>query len=280
MSDAKLLLALRDYFTGCSEQNIEVDRAKLNRSLDAELTKSDAESLFTGLVLSRVANQKRRGRSFADYSFMVECEPAARVLETQRIARAALEEARTKSWRSQTPDAELTATFPPEITDEVLTNVRPLSDDLRTLFFGADSLVRIANPYFDPNPSVVGDIASLANRGVKTKILTRETNSASLNLVSALNSVYEGIDPPNRHRLKVRDLYERDGETGRQAYATHAKIAIADSEVCYIGSANLTDTSLSNNFELGVLLRGENVKVATEVFDTVFDFAREVKLPI
>ncbi len=281
VSDAGLLPALRDYFAERSERSIEVDRTELNSSLDAgQLTKTDAESLFTGLVLSGVANQKGGGRSFADYSFTVNCEPAARVLEAQRIARAALDEVGTKSRRNRTPEVELTATFPPGIDHSVLTDVRPLSDDLRRLFFDADSVVRIANPYFDPKPSVVGDIASLANRGVETKILTRETESGSSNLVSALNSVYEEVDPPNRHRLKVRDLYERDDETGRQAYATHAKIAISDSEVCYLGSANLTDTSLSNNFELGVLLRGENVDVAIEVFDAIFDFAGEVELPL
>jgi len=80
--------------------------------------------------------------------------------------------------------------------------------------------------------------------------------------------------------LKIRDLYEQDDKTGRQAYATHAKIAIADTEVCYLGSANLTDMSLSNNFELGVLLRGDSVDVAVDVFDAVFDFSREVELPL
>jgi cardiolipin synthase/putative cardiolipin synthase len=161
-----------------------------------------------------------------------------------------------------------------------MTDVRPLSSDLRKLFFDADSVVRIANPYFDPNPSVVGDIASLPNRGVTTKILTRETESASPKLVSALNSVYEQIAPENRHRLRIRDLYEQDDETGRQAYATHAKVVIADESLCYLGSANLTDMSLSNNFELGVILRGETVKTAVDVFDAAFGFARDVKLPL
>lgn len=281
VSDSELLSVLRDYFVGRPESRIEIDRRELNRSIDCHrLSKSDAEFLFTGLVLNGVANQKGKGASFADYSFTVECEAAARILESQRIARAALEEADVTEKASKSPHVELTATFPPGINGEKITDVRLLSSDLRKLFFDADSIVRIANPYFDPNPSVVGDIASLANRGVKTKILTRETESANLKLVSALNSVYEGINPENRHRLRVRDLYERDDETGRQAYATHAKVVIADRDLCYLGSANLTDTSLSNNFELGVLIRGEPVKIAVDVFDSVFNFAREVKLPL
>lgn len=279
VADVELLSALRDYFTACPEEQVEIDRTKLGTSLKdgLRLSKSDAESLFTGLVLNGVAEQTGGGRSFADYSFTVDCAPAARVLESQRIARSALDEAGNRG--SELTLTELTATFPPGITGERITDVRPLSSDLRKLFFDAESVVRIANPYFDPTPSVVGDIASLANRGVTTKILTRETESASSNLVSALNSIYEKVDSANRHRLRVRDLYKRD-ESGYQAYATHAKIAIADSDLCYIGSANLTDTSLSNNFELGVLLRGENVDSVVNVFDAVFDFSREVKLPL
>lgn len=281
VSDSELLPLLRDYFAERSERLIQINRTELNRSIERHrLSKSDAESLFTGLVLNGVADQKRSGVSFADYSFTVECEAAARILEGQRIARAALEEAGVTEKTSRGPDVELTATFPPGIHRKGMTNVRPLSSDLRKLFFNADSVVRIANPYFDPNPSVVGDIASLANRGVTTKILTRETGSASSKLISTLNSVHERVNPGNRHLLRVRDLYESDDETGRQAYATHAKIAIADRDICYLGSANLTDMSLSNNFELGILLQGETVGAALDVFDVVFDFAKKVKLPL
>lgn len=282
VSDPEILPVLRDYFAERPESRIEINRTKMNRSFERRhrLSKSDAESLFTGLVLNGVANQKTSGRSFVDYSFTVECGPAARVLESQRIARAALEKVGLTKEINKSPHIELTATFPPGINGEWMSDVRLLSSDLRKLFFDADTIVRIANPYFDPNPSVVGDIASLANRGVTTRILTRETESASSRLVSTLNSVYEGIEPENQHRLRVRDLYKRDAETGRQAYATHAKVAIADSDICYLGSANLTDTSLLNNFELGVLFQGETVEVAVDVFDAAFDFGREVKLPL
>lgn len=282
VSDPELLSALRDYFAEQTEQSIQIDRWKLNTALrdQTELSKSDAESLFTGLVLSGVATQEEYSGSFADYSFRVQCEEAARVLENQRIARAAIDEIGVEDETFSDESAELTATFPPGIDGDGITRVRTLSSDLRNLCFDADTVVRIANPYFDPNPSIVGDIAGLSNRGIETRILTRETASASRDLVSALNGIYGEIEPANRHQLQVRDLYKRHDETGRQAYATHAKVAITDRDVCYIGSANLTPTSLSDNFELGVLLRGENVEIAADVFDTVFEFAREVGLPL
>lgn len=273
-----VIVALRGYFADRPSEQIEVTRHDLVSSAGVSLTKPEAESVFTGLVLNGAAEQASRGRSFADYSFVVDCERTARVLEGQRIARIALEEAGALARDTET-STELTATFPPGVDRSVVEAVRPLSSDLRRMMFDADSVVRIANPYFDPKTSAVGDIAGLANRGVETRILTRETRSDDERLRTTLNAIYDGIDPSNRHLLEVRDLYERD-EAGRQAYATHAKVTIADRDVCYVGSANLTETSLSSNFELGVLLRGENVDVAIDVFDVVFDFAREVPLPL
>jgi cardiolipin synthase/putative cardiolipin synthase len=59
VSDSELLPALRDYFAERSESCIEINRTELNRSIERfRLSKSDAESLFTGLVLNGIASQK------------------------------------------------------------------------------------------------------------------------------------------------------------------------------------------------------------------------------
>lgn len=282
ISSLTVLDSVREYLRKRIPEDVEVDRRSLNSALseEAQLSKRDAECLFTGFVLNGAATQVSNARTFADYTFAVDSNLAVTVLNAQRIARSALQDAEALEADHSEPTVEFTGTFPPAMGTRALTQVRPLSDDLRRLFFDADTVVRIANPYFDPTPSVVGDIASLSNRGVKTKILTRETDSASRNLRSALNTLHERIELSNRHSLQVRDCYESDDETGKQAYATHAKIAIADDDLCYVGSANLTGHSLESNFELGVLLRGDSVDTAINVFDAVFEFSRHVDLPI
>ena len=127
--------------------------------------------------------------------------------------------------------------------------------------------------------TVIGDLASLPGRGVETRILTRETASAA-GPREVLNDIFERIPEHRRQLFAVRDLFQRDSKTGRQAVATHAKVVIADEELCYIGSANLTRTSLSSNFELGVILRGEFVSDVADVFDQVFNSAESVRLPV
>jgi cardiolipin synthase/putative cardiolipin synthase len=86
----------------------------------------------------------------------------------------------------------------------------------------------------------------------------------------------EQLSVAEREHLEVRELFHRDVRTGRQAYATHAKMLVVDRQLCYIGSANLTVTSLSSNFELGIVLEGPEVATATAVFDAVFDAATPV----
>lgn len=278
----RLIDLLRDYFYRMSSSEVEVSRQTINADIreDSLLTKSDAERLFTGLVSNGAAQQATTASIFADYTFVVEPDRAVDVLDIQSIARSSLRASGALEESSVSPTVTFTGTFPPELNIDHLSEVEPLSDGLRKMFLDAKSVVRIANPYFDPSPSVVKDIASIANRGVQTKILTRETESADEKLRSTLNTMYENIEPSKRNLLQVRDLYRQDVQTGTQEYATHAKIAIVDSELCYIGSANLTDTSLSNNFELGLLLRGPNVEIAIDVFDTVFEFSSQVVLPL
>lgn len=282
ISSLNILDAVREHFRQQTPSDIKINRQSLNSSLPdkAQLSKKDAECLFTGLVLNGAAAQVGNARTFADYTFAVQTDRVMSILDAQRIARSALDDERALNKQRAETSVEFTATFPPTVNPFPSDKVRPLSSDLRQIFFDADSVVRIANPYFDPTPSVVNDIASLSNRGVKTKILTRETVRASKKLKKALNMLYDRVEPSNRNSLQIRDCYKRDDKTGNQSYATHAKIAIADDELCYVGSANLTEHSLSNNFELGVLLRGDSVSVAIEIFDSVFEFSNRVNLPI
>lgn len=282
ISSSKVLNAVREYFQQQTAEDVKVDRQSLNTSLPDEfqLSKRDAECLFTGLVLNGAAAQVGNARTFADYTFAVHVNQAVVILDAQRIARSALDDAEELNNERPKTTVEFTATFPPTMDPHPTDQVRPLSNDLRRLFFDADSVVRIANPYFDPAPPVIEYIASLSNRGVETKILTRETEAASRKLRQALNMLHEQIEPTNRNSLQVRDCYESDDDTGKQSYATHAKIAIADEELCYVGSANLTGHSLTSNFELGVLLREDSVGVAIDIFDAVFEFSNRVDLPI
>lgn len=59
------------------------------------------------------------------------------------------------------------------------------------------------------------------------------------------------------HERRLRDAAGNAG-------LMHAKVAVADSRVAFLSSANLTEAALERNMELGVLIRGGNLPAAID----------------
>src|SRR4029077_11900796 len=53
----------------------------------------------------------------------------------------------------------------------------------------------------------------------------------------------------------------------------HAKVILSDARMAYIGSANMTQASLSLSMELGTFLRGESVRTLVSVVDAILAVA-------
>lgn len=281
IDDIDLLDHLREYLREHPDETIITNRSHLESAIGRSISRPDAERIFTGLVLNDVAEEnKSTGSYFADYDFSIKTQLASRILHEQAVARMAIDEMSEHNTSGTRSEMQLAATFPPHLDFSGTVDVVPIADELRQLFFDADNLLRIANPYFDVDPTVIGDIASLPSREVECRLLTRETVDGTQGITRSLNGIYKAIPEERRRLFRVRDLFERDSETGRQAFATHAKVAIADENLCYIGSANLTETSLSTNFEMGVLIRGDIVKDVVRIFDQIFAGGRPVDLPL
>jgi cardiolipin synthase/putative cardiolipin synthase len=210
-----------------------------------------------------------------DGEFALDPDRGAAVLGEQLLAVRAIEA--TTDEEQPGPDSRLVATTPPGLDIGLPASVSRLGTRLRSSLLDAEETVRLANPYFDPDQQVIDDISRLPARGVDTRILTRQVEPGT-DRHDVLERMLAGLTPSGRRNLQVRELFQLDSRTGRQAYATHAKMLIVDQELCYIGSANLTVTSLSTNFELGIVLDGPEVATATDVFDAVFDASARTTL--
>lgn len=275
------LLAIREVFADSKAQRLELSGDRLNECLPdpQSLGNQAAISLFTGLRQAGVATEAGRGRTYADYTFEVDTDPAVDLLDQQLVARTALR--RVAERRPEGTDVRLVVSLPPHIRPDALdgSSVTRLGPRLRSMLFDAEESVRIANPYFDTSDAVIGDLASLPRRGVDTRMITRQVDTNE-RTAAAIGRVVEKAGEAGLGNLSVRDLYAVDEASGEHAYAAHAKVAISDGRRCYIGSANLMQTGLSANFELGVLLEGPLVARVVEVFDAVFDAAEPVTLPL
>ena len=60
---------------------------------------------------------------------------------------------------------------------------------------------------------------------------------------------------------------ENDAKKWEETF--HAKLALADDDLAYVGSSNFMSTSLVHSLEAGVLLRGDQVKPWVDLIDTL-----------
>jgi phosphatidylserine/phosphatidylglycerophosphate/cardiolipin synthase-like enzyme len=102
-------------------------------------------------------------------------------------------------------------------------------------------------------PSVVNELNAASGRGVTIQVLLESSAShgGSLSVDSAANM---------KHRVPSAVLYawiDRSPQfvDGR----VHAKAAIADGNIAFLTSANLTGHALEKNIEAGVLINGGDV---------------------
>ncbi|ELZ43374.1 Phospholipase D Active site motif domain protein [Halorubrum coriense DSM 10284] len=272
-----LIREIRRYF--CEQhdasERVQTNRVELNDAIEERLGQRQAEALWVGLSANDAAEEVAKGTSYVEYDFLIDIAAALTVLNEQLVA------ARYREKRHTRPadEVNLVATIPDGVSLPNAEAVSQTAGRVRDLVLGAEETVRLANPYFDSEESILDDLASLPKRGVDTRILTRETSDPDPQLTRSLNKIYR-LSADGRDRLEVRDLYERDEQTGFQQLATHAKIVIVDDSYCYVGSANLTRHSLSNNFEFGLLVKGDSVGGVVSVFDNVFEHATSVDLPL
>ena len=130
----------------------------------------------------------------------------------------------------------------------------------RRLLETAQRSLKIFSPYVDPAFTALAEGARAPIQVVTTLRESRMRSSPVLERFASSRP------------LAVRYLHER--RMSAQMFQLHAKTLIADGRRAYVGSANLTDTSLHYNFEMGLLIEEPEVVAALEtLFDYVFNFA-------
>ncbi|MBS3053980.1 MAG: phospholipase D family protein [Candidatus Aenigmarchaeota archaeon] len=155
-------------------------------------------------------------------------------------------------------DFVLIASYPPGKIEEKY-KVEQLYPRLCRLILSAKRSLVLINPYFDKKglDKLLPYIDGAAKNGVKIRLICRKGKEPDA-LIGAIKS-------------RIGDNLELK-EFGGLGYFLHAKCIIADDKLAYIGSANITGTSLGSNLELGVLFTGSKVKQLSQFLDRVLSF--------
>lgn len=162
--------------------------------------------------------------------------------------------------RTSTAKTELVASgpsFPPfemRRTDEAIIQVIQGARQRLTLISFA--LYRIAR--------VTSVLEDAARRGVEIRLFVELDTLRSTSIIALYGHMLA-----ERMAVYIRSsAYQMSVEEGKLG-VLHAKATIADGQVLFISSANLTEYGMSLNIELGILLRGgEEPRRVEQLFDT------------
>jgi phosphatidylserine/phosphatidylglycerophosphate/cardiolipin synthase-like enzyme len=134
----------------------------------------------------------------------------------------------------------------------------------------AERGIVLLSPYFVPNPEIMSTLTDLRARGVRVRVVT---NSLA---VSDEPLTIIGLERHQRDLLGIGvELYELTAEQerldarihtlfGSSIGRLHAKVALVDRHVVYVGSLNLDSRSARINTELGVRL--DSAEIAAMLF--------------
>lgn len=121
----------------------------------------------------------------------------------------------------------------------------------------------LSAPFLEPlaidflQGAVLGALA----RGVRVSFIVRPGAGATGGPLAAM------IEHTEQRALVGLEVFEI--ETAASDLGSHAKVCLADDEICYLGSANLTTHGLGRHIELGARLSGPNVAAIAAVLEAV-----------
>ncbi|MFC9627842.1 DISARM system phospholipase D-like protein DrmC [Streptomyces mirabilis] len=101
-----------------------------------------------------------------------------------------------------------------------------------------------------PYPALTRALTEAAARGVKTHVVV-ETLAGAHGLLSGREPADAFVSVPGLHLW----YWARDS-AGNAHSRQHAKLAVADRHMLFLGSANLTESAARRNIEAGVMVRG------------------------
>jgi phosphatidylserine/phosphatidylglycerophosphate/cardiolipin synthase-like enzyme len=264
-----LLPAVEDALRSMPADGVE-DVSKVVRTLRGKggrpLTDGDALIALTALSDLGVLRRERSRYALDRERFAATEGLRAGIQATLQI----LSEERS----SETPDAQLCVSLPPALSAPAEHVIHESSTDLRSSLLDVIASARqsliVASPFWDAGTAA--DMVSLVRKklaaGTQVSILGRFSRDLPTEVRAQLEKVIH--DPA----CSVLSWFEG---AGTETQTFHFKAISADhGQRAYLGSANMTVSSLRSRMELGVILSGAIAKQLDRVLRVVLTMATPV----
>lgn len=137
--------------------------------------------------------------------------------------------------------------------------VQETGDTFQRMAVSAAKRFLVMTPFLDAEGTArVLSLFEMTHPEVKRCLVVRDAESATIAAVKQKLS-----------ELDVSVFEFRLAKGAGQHETFHAKVVVADSDQCYLGSSNMTTWSFNYSLELGFYVRGESAKRTSEVVDAV-----------
>ena len=264
-----LLPAVEDALRSMPADGIE-DVSKVVRTLRGKGGRplTDGDALIALTALSDLGVLRREGSRYA-----LDRERFA-ATEGLRAGIQATLQILSEEQSPETPDAQLCVSLPPALSAPAEHVIRESSTDLRSSLLDVIASARqsliLASPFWDAGTAA--DMVSLVRKklaaGTQVSILGRFSRDLPAEVRAQLEKVVH--DPA----CSVLSWFEG---AGTETQTFHFKAISADhGQRAYLGSANMTVSSLRSRMELGVILSGAIANQLDRVLRVVLTMATPV----
>jgi len=156
--------------------------------------------------------------------------------------------------------------------------INTLKEEFQKLFEKAKHSIYICSPFLEYNgfniyiPTLISKVKS----GVDIKIITRQISNTDLDTryeqIERIRKTFEKKNAP----ISIRSYhFSRERSV---VSSTHAKVIVCDYEYAYVGSGELRRNSFEKNFEVGVILKGEQAYQLGKIFDKLFSVSTDIPI--
>lgn len=131
---------------------------------------------------------------------------------------------------------------------------------LASIVTGAEEQLILVTPFFNrfAVDTFVDRVVAAAEDGVTVTVVTRDTDTGDN--ATAVDRIHDAVaDADAMTNLKIFDY-------GAEDQRLHAKALVADKEIAYVGSANMTSYSLQEAIEMGVIIEGPTAATVADFF--------------
>lgn len=154
--------------------------------------------------------------------------------------------------------------------------ISTMKEEFQKLFERANHSIYICSPFLEYNgfDIYLPILLSKAKTGVDIKIVSRQIGIADPDSRYKQIKKIHRIFKENKASISIRNYHFF--EEKMVSSSIHAKMIISDYEYAYIGSGELRKNSFDKNFEVGVILKGEQAHQLGKIFEKIFSVSTPI----